>query len=288
MTDPNNSQLNIAMVVFDWAGTMIDHGSRAPASVFVQAFAKHDIEITTDQARGPMGMAKRAHIQTIASYPEVAAAWQAQHGRAFAESDIDAIYAAFLPLQLACLHDYCQVIPGVVEMIDQLRGRGIKIGSSTGYTKELMDVVLREAEHQGLTVDAMLCASDFDEGRPAPWMIYENARRLGVYPMNRVIKIDDTVAGVQAGRNAGCWTIGVSRTGNLIGLSEAELAELEPAEQERQIAEAQNTLIEAGAHGVIESAADIVEVIEAIERQAVPLSEPTSMPAGQLPLYQQS
>lgn len=259
------SQRKIGLVVFDWAGTMVDHGSRAPAAVFVQAFAEHGVSITTAQARGPMGMAKRDHIQSIAAESDIAAAWQTEHGRAFSEADIDAIYAAFLPLQMACLKDYCGVIEGVTETIEALRGRGVRIGSSTGYTAELMDVVMPEAAKQGLEVDAMRCASSVAVGRPAPWMVYENAQQLGVYPMGRVVKVDDTLTGIEAGRNAGCWTVGVSRTGNLLGLSESELAGLSADDRRSRIDDATQRLLEAGAHAVVESVADLLPVIDAFD-----------------------
>lgn len=259
------SQRKIGLVVFDWAGTMVDHGSRAPAAVFVQAFAEHGVSITTAQARGPMGMAKRDHIQSIAAESDIADAWQTKHGRAFSEADIDAIYAAFLPLQMACLKDYCGVIEGVTETIEALRGRGVRIGSSTGYTAELMDVVMPEAAKQGLKVDAMRCASSVAVGRPAPWMVYENAQQLGVYPMGRVVKVDDTLTGIEAGRNAGCWTVGVSRTGNLLGLSESELAELSADDRRSLIGDATQRLLEAGAHAVVESVADLLPAIDAFD-----------------------
>jgi hypothetical protein len=59
-------------VAFDWAGTMIDHGSLAKMGVFVQTFAEFGVEISIDEARGPMGMAKRDHIQALMSEPRIA------------------------------------------------------------------------------------------------------------------------------------------------------------------------------------------------------------------------
>ena len=114
-------------------------------------------------------------------------------------------------------------IPGVVETIEECRRRGVKIGSSTGYTREIIEVVMTRARREGFVADAVLCASDVAEGRPAPWLIFENARHLGVYPMAAIAKIDDTVPGIEAGLNAGTWTIGVAKTGNEVGLSKAEL-----------------------------------------------------------------
>lgn len=256
---------DISLVIFDWAGTLIDHGSLAPVRSFIRAFEQLGIPITAEQARGPMGMAKREHIQAILAETDVAKAWSDRYGRMPGEADIDSVYEAFLPIQSACIRDFCTPIDGAVQTIETLRQQGIKIGSSTGYTAELMEVVLAQVKCHGLSVDAMLCASDFDQGRPAPWMIYENARRLGVYPMSRVAKVDDTITGVQAGRNAGCWTIGVSKTGNLIGLGAEAFAALPQREQSERLAAAHDTLIRAGAHAVVETVAEVPAVLEVMQ-----------------------
>ena len=63
-------------VILDWAGTVVDYGSCAPAGVFVEVFARHAVPITMQQARAPMGSEKRAHIAAVAAMPEVAEAWR--------------------------------------------------------------------------------------------------------------------------------------------------------------------------------------------------------------------
>ena len=92
--------------------------------------------------------------------------------------------------------------------------------------------------------------------------------RLDVYPMWTIVKVDDTPIGIEAGRNAGCWTVGVTRTGNGVGLSQAQLAEL-PAEQIKQRCEqAAKQLTDAGAHFTIESIAELPALIETIDAMA--------------------
>jgi phosphonoacetaldehyde hydrolase len=254
-------------LVFDWAGTIIDYGSRAPFAVFSQVFANHGVQITTSEAREPMGKAKRAHIETVLAMPRVAQLWRDKHGRAHTSADVDTLYAEFLPLQLACLANYCEMIPGALKVIEACRRRGLKIGTSTGYVKELMEVVLVEAERQGFTPDAMVCASDVAEGRPAPWMCFENARRLNVYPMSSTVKIDDTPVGIEAGLNAGMWTVGVALSGNEMGLSRAEVQNLPERERVERLGRANAKLGQCGAHYVIDSVADLVPVLVDIERR---------------------
>ena len=52
-------------VIFDWAGTTVDHGSLAPVRVLVQMFAAHGVPISNAQARRDMGLLKRDHIDRI-------------------------------------------------------------------------------------------------------------------------------------------------------------------------------------------------------------------------------
>ncbi len=254
-------------VVLDWAGTTVDHGSRAPAFVFQEIFRSRGVNVTVAQAREPMGMAKLEHIAAVAAMPEVAEAWAAKYGQPCAKADIDSMYADFLPLQLKTLDQHCGLIEGVVEAVAELRSRGLKIGSSTGYTRQLMEVVSAAATPQGYTPDCVLCAEDAPRGRPAPFLIYEAARRLDIFPLTSIVKVDDTAVGIQAGRNAGCWTVGISRTGNCVGLSCEEFESLSPQERKEKVDAAAATLTHAGAHEVIESVADLPDVIARFEQK---------------------
>lgn len=257
----------IKALVLDWAGTTIDHGSRAPAIVFQEIFRRREVPISLAQAREPMGRAKRDHIATIAAMPEVAAAWLAAYGRGCGDADIDAMYADFLPLQKSILGDHSHVIPGVPETIAECRHRGLKIGSSTGYTRELMEIVGDAARQQGYQPDCVLCAEDAPRGRPAPYLIYEAAKRLDVFPLWAIVKVDDTPVGIEAGRNAGCWTVGVTLTGNGVGLSVDEVAGLSADERKRVCDEAGEKLKQAGAHYLVESVADLLPVLVEIDNR---------------------
>ena len=254
-------------VVLDWAGTTVDHGSRAPAIVFQEVFRSRGIEITVAQAREPMGMAKLEHIAAIAAMPEVADAWVAKYGHPCQATEIESMYEEFIPLQLSTLDQHCTVIEGVPAAVDQLRGRGLKIGSSTGYTRQLMEVVTAAATPQGYTADCVLCAEDAPRGRPAPFLLFEAAKRLDIYPMSSIVKVDDTAVGIQAGRNAGTWTVGVTRTGNCVGLSREEIESLSEDECRAKCATAEAKLREAGAHEVIESVADLPAVVDLLEEK---------------------
>jgi phosphonoacetaldehyde hydrolase len=253
-------------VIFDWAGTLLDYGSCAPVLAVVSVFRSFDVPVTIEEARGPMGMTKRDHLRTMLEMPRIGAKWQEVHGAPADEQAIDRLYARFLETQRSFLADHATLIPGALEAVADCRRRGMKIGSTTGYTRELMEVILPAAKRQGLEVDAMYCASDFAEGRPAPWMCFENARVLGVFPMSAIVKVDDTTVGVEEGLSAGMWSVGLAQSGNMIGLSEAELSALEPPQQDALLASAIEKMTAAGAHFVINSVAELPSVLDSIER----------------------
>jgi phosphonoacetaldehyde hydrolase len=260
----NTGPPRLQAVIFDWAGTTVDHGSRAPAQVFVAIFARRGIAITEAEARGPMGRAKRDHIAAIVALSRVSAAWRDQHGRAPTEADVDRLYDDFLPLQRDALAKHADVIPGVPEVVAECRRRGLKIGGSTGYTRPLMAVLEPIARAGGYAPDVSICADDVPGGRPAPWMLFRAAERLGVFPMSRVVAVDDTPVGIEAGRNAGAWTVGISRTGNGLGLSRAEVERLDRRDLDERLAAVAADLTRAGAHHVIESVAELLPVLDQI------------------------
>lgn len=251
-------------VVLDWAGTTVDYGSCAPAAVFVEVFRQAGVEITAAEARGPMGMHKQDHIREIMRLPRVATAWAERHGSPPGETDVQQLYEAFTPRQMAVIAAYADLIPGTLAAVADFHQRGLKIGSCTGYTKEMMAVLVPAAAARGYTPDEVVCGTDVPAGRPQPWMALVNAMRLGVYPLAAVVKIGDTPADVAEGLNAGMWTIAVARTGNEVGLSKTELENLPAADRETRLRHAYERLAQAGAHYVIDGIGDVSAVLDEI------------------------
>lgn len=257
----------LQLAVFDWAGTTIDFGCLAPAAVFIEGFRHKGVSISMDEARTPMGMEKRAHIETIGAMPAVAARWQQVHGRAMTAEDVDEMYAAFVPHLLTVLDEYSDLIPGTVETMSTLRARGLKIGATTGYFEEAMEIVLRAARRQGYEPDSSICATQVPAGRPAPWMIYRTMETLHIFPPETVVAIGDTRPDIAAGLNAGVWTVGVVQSGNAIGLSQAAFEALPTDEQAARTAAAAAELRAAGAHEVVDGIWALPTAIERIEER---------------------
>jgi phosphonoacetaldehyde hydrolase len=252
-------------VILDWAGTVVDHGSRAPMGAFVRAFAKFGVAITVADARGPMGMAKWDHIRAVGSVPSVNAAWRAAHGRDFADADADAIFTVFEPMNVAAIKDHADIIPGALEALAAIRAQGLRIGSTTGYTRPIMAELAPIAAAAGYAPEVTVCAGDIPAGRPSPLMMWHAMAALGVWPAETVVKVDDTPPGIGEGIAAGTWTVGLALTGNIAGLSADELAALPEAERTVIRARATAEMQAAGADMVIDSIATLPAALAAIE-----------------------
>ena len=213
----------------------------------------------------PMGLPKWDHIKALVSDPDIAARWQRAHGAAPTDRDVDRIYEVFVPLNTRVVTDYADLIPGTVETVADARKRGLKIGSTTGYTREIMEPLLPLARAQGYAPDNLVCAGDLASGRPTPLMMYKCFADLGVWPAQAVVKVDDTVPGIAEGLAAGCWTVGVAVSGNALGLSREQLNALSETEREMRRALAMRELVLGGAHYVIDSIADLPPVLDVIE-----------------------
>lgn len=249
-------------VVFDWAGTTIDFGSFAPMGVFIEAFAAFGVEISTAEARGPMGRPKRAHIAALMCEPAIAPRWAARHGAAPGEADIDRVYEVFVPMNEEVVARYADLVPGTREVVEVLRARGMKIGSTTGYTRSIMERVLPLAAAQGYAPDNLVCADDLPEGRPGPLMMYKCFVDLVVHPPAAVIKVDDTAPGIAEGVAAGCVTVGVLLSGNEAGLTPSQLAGLSDAEKDAVRARVGERLRSAGADHLIDTVADLPALLD--------------------------
>ncbi|MCS6825409.1 MAG: phosphonoacetaldehyde hydrolase [Caldilinea sp.] len=255
----------VQAVILDWAGTTVDFGSFAPTAVFVRLFERYGVAITPAHARSGMGLMKKDHLRAILQLPEVRAAWEAVHGAPASDVDADRLYTDFEPLQVDVVADYARPIPGLLETVAFIRSRGWKIGTTTGYTRPMMEVLGQAARAYGYAPDAIVTPSDVPAGRPYPWMCYKLAIDLQVYPMAAMVKVGDTLPDIEEGLNAGMWTVGVALTGNMVGLSEAEFAQLGAEEVAALRREVSARFLAAGAHDVIDGIADLPPVLERLD-----------------------
>ena len=254
----------IRLVIFDWAGTTVDYGSFAPVAAFMQAFSANGITLTPDETRGPMGLHKRDHIRALFGLDSVSRQWRTAHGRDWSEADVEAIYTAFMPIQIQKAAELADLIPGVRECCTELQARGILIGTSTGYPRSVAEPVITAAAEQGYRPNASVCADEVPQARPAPWMIFRNMEQLGVFPPSSVLKVGDTVPDIEAGRNAGVRTVGITQTGSEVGLTEEEFSALEASAAQQRIEKAEAVFRNAGADHILRSVADLPALIDTL------------------------
>src|SRR5580698_2574305 len=239
---------------------MVDFGSEAPVKALIEAFGAEGVVIDAAAARRDMGKAKIDHVQALVADATVAAAWRGRHGRLPNAGDVEILMARLGPL----MRDYAvrasTLIPGARATFDRLRSAGLRVASSTGYTREMMQPVLARAAEQGYVPEHVVCSGETPAGRPSPLMIYKACAELGVWPLSRVVKVDDADVGIAEGKAAGAFTVGVA-SGNALGLSYEAFNALQPAERSNRVQAARASLLAAGADIVIESVAELIPAL---------------------------
>lgn len=254
-------------VVLDWAGTIVDFGSFAPTQIFVEAFAEFGVTISLAQARGPMGIGKWDHIRALCDEPSIAAQFLAATDHLPTDDDVTALYERFMPLQIEKIGDHSDLIPGALEALQFLRGKGMKIGSCSGYPAVVMARVTALAQEKGLMVDHVVATDQVPDGRPYPAQSLANVIALGIKDVAACVKVDDTCPGIAEGRSAGMWTVALTCSGNAMGLSYEGYASMPPEDLERARRDVMQTFAEVSPHYFIDTIAQLPLVIADINRR---------------------
>lgn len=255
----------IRAVVLDWAGTAVDFGSIAPTEAFIHAFGGFAVTVRAEEVRAFMGLAKRDHTQAILRLAGASAQWKARFGREPTDADVDEVYAVVEASLRQVSAERCDPIPGALDLVACLRRAGVRIGSTTGYSSEVMRSVVEASARAGYSADCVVTPRAGVAGRPAPWMMHECARELGVYPMSAIVKIGDTPADMEEARNAGAWAIGLAMSGNECGLGLEDYRALDPARADGIRRAATARLASAGAHFVVNGLWDCLPALERVE-----------------------
>lgn len=260
---------SVTAVLFDWAGTMIDFGSRAPVMAMERVFGQAGVLVEEAAIRRYMGKAKREHVVAMLSEPEIAARWREAKGADWTEADVDALMVLLEPAMQECAGICRDLIPGAVETFAMLRARGIRVGSTTGYTRTMMAEIIPAAAEQGYDPEVIVCAGETAQGRPAPLMLWKALVEMGMWPAGACMAVDDAPVGVEAGRHAGMWTVGLGGSGNGVGLDHATFTALSKGERDERMAPVVAEFTAAGADFVIESVADLDLAVAAVEQAMV-------------------
>nr|WP_288722999.1 phosphonoacetaldehyde hydrolase [uncultured Sellimonas sp.] len=249
-------------VIFDWARTTVDYGCFAPVQAFIDAFKAFGIEPTVEEVRGPMGMLKIDHIRTMLKGERIAGLWREKYGKDWTEEDVHAVYELSEKKIFEILPNFADPKPYVVETVEKLREMGLKIGSTTGYTDDMMAIVVPKAAENGYAPDCWFSPnSTGNTGRPYPYMIFRNMEELKLSDVRKVIKVGDTVSDIKEGKQAGMESVGVLEGSSVLGLSQKEYEALSDAEKEEKLKEAEKTFMEAGADYVIRDIRGLLDIL---------------------------
>lgn len=257
----------IEAVIFDWAGTTVDYGCFAPVQAFVEAFRAFGVVPTIEEVREPMGMLKWDHIHTMMEMPRIRETWERVHGSEWTKEDVDAVYQKSEEAILDILHGFANPKPYVVETVNKLRASGIQIGSTTGYTDEMMKIVVPQAAANGYIPDAWFSPNAVGNiGRPYPFMIFRNLEKLNVSSVQAAVKVGDTVADIKEGKNAGLISVGIIEGSSVMALSEEEYTSLSPEKKKDECDRVRKIYEACGADYVIQHMGELCGLLEAIEQ----------------------
>ena len=258
----NKLEHPIEAVIFDWAGTTVDFGCFAPVQAFVEVFKEYGIWLTMEEVREPMGMLKIDHIRTMLGMPRIRQCWVEKYGQEPGEAEAQKLFAIFEEKLLGILHLYADPKPGAVEAVNALKEKGLRIGSTTGYTDKMMAIVAPIAREKGYEPECWFSPdSTGQKGRPYPYMIFRNMETLGIDDVRKVLKVGDTASDIREGKNAGVWSAGVAVGSSEMGLTLEEYQVLSPEEKEEKCRETAEKFKDAGADYVFDTLEDLVEAL---------------------------
>lgn len=253
-------------VIFDWAGTTVDFGCFAPMHAFIRVFEEKGVPVSSREIRESMGLAKLDHIKALLEIPRIKRLWHKNHGREATYKDVNSLYIRFEDVLMDSLENFAQPLPKVLDTVAFLRKKSIKIGSTTGYTGEMMAIVAKEAKKRGYSPDSLVTPEQVAGlGRPYPYMIFKNMQNLGLKSTRSIIKIGDTCSDVKEAVNAGVWSVGCIIGSSELGLNKEEFSELKSKDRQEKILVTKERFLQAGADFVLEHTGEIPDLIEKVD-----------------------
>ncbi|MCX7699483.1 MAG: HAD hydrolase-like protein [Gemmataceae bacterium] len=190
----------IELVVFDMAGTTV-HDGDAVNLAFREALSTAGLSVDPSEVNGVMGLAKPEAIRRLL-------------GSSATDPRIEAIHAEFVSRmqRYYATHPAVREVDGASRVFSELRREGVKVALNTGFSRGIVEAIFQRLgwDVPG-TMDGWISSDEVPRGRPAPDMIRELQRRLGVSVTRRIAKVGDTPADLEEGYFSGCGlNIGVT------------------------------------------------------------------------------
>jgi len=187
---------SIQLVVFDIAGTTV-HDGDSVLRAFQESLAGADIVVPVARINAVMGLPKKIAVRQLL----------AEMGRSADNALVDRLHADFVARMKRHYAERSDIreIPGASAAFAELRRRGIKVALDTGFSRDIVDILLRRLDWRvPETIDAVVCSDEVARGRPHPDMILRLMTMLDIGDPRRIAKVGDTTSDLEEGASAGC------------------------------------------------------------------------------------
>lgn len=193
----------IKLVVFDMAGTTVDEDNVVYKTVRV-AINAAGYQFSQEQVQEVgAGKEKSQAIRDVL----------ALDGKQHQDEEVAAIFEDF-KRKLGEAYSALDVReqPGASATFAKLRQHGIKVVLNTGYDRPTAESLITKIGWKvRQDIDGLVTASDVENGRPAPDMIWLAMRQMDVDSNQAVAKIGDSTIDIEEGKNADCgMTFGIT------------------------------------------------------------------------------
>jgi len=275
----------IRACIFDLGGTIVDRYSLTPLIAFRKAFKNYGIDLCPSLIRRDMGLNKMDHIDKIFEDSDIQKQWLGRNLERIDDRMKKELFKNFSNIQKIETIERMKIIPQTKKCIQYLQDNDILTGVTTGFDYEQTMRVKSLLEVYNIHLDSYVSSTCLDlPSRPQPYMIHKNMDNLKLDDPKRIIKLDDTVSGIQEGLNAGCLTVGVARWSINMGINNYEdMMRLDNVimdgsnnyslnyhDQKEKLKKSREILEKSGAHYVIDTLEELPGIIEHINRMGNP------------------
>lgn len=258
----------IEAVILDWSGTIVDYGCMAAEENYREIFEEFGINLTTSEIRTKMGIEKIDHIRSILESDRVSKLWFENTGMEPNEGDVRELNRRFEGNIFEKVKKYSEPKEYVKQTLELLRESGIRIGSTTSYSSEVMEFLTKIVAERGIKVDCWINSEQVKgQGRPNPFMIFKNMEKMGVGSVRNVIKVGDTINDIKEGINAGVTTVGVIDGSSEMGLSLSEFESLSDKDKHTAREKIYDKFKNAGANYIINNFSTLPYIVAQIENK---------------------
>ena len=262
-----NSQIRAC--VFDLGGTIVDRYSVSPFFSLKRAFMKNNIKISDRVILKDMGMSKSEHIGKILCDNYVQRDWFLEYDKYPDPNDADMIYEDF-KVEQNKESKVINILPETKSTFEYLKERNVKIGITTGFDKDNMDLILSRMEDEGLYVDGSVSSTCLLRSRPYPDMMNKLKEDFKIENNYQIVKFDDTPIGIKEANNGDYWSVGVVKWSTLMEIVEPEdvmgVGLMASDEYNKRLMNARKTLIDSEADFVVNDLTKINDVFREVHR----------------------